>query len=165
MTKEELIASYPGNNSLTIYLLILLIACFVFIMWLTAALNQQRTLAMILFVVFVIAIIVSLTGIIINSAGKDSIDSWKNTTYREYIDNVTPTKDKIFDYTLNPDGTGDVFIETKDGTVKLIYSGIPAKVSSTGFSYVSYVKISGLESINIEDSKERITLYMVPKNK
>lgn len=165
MTKEELIASYPGNNSLTIYLVILTVAVFMLIMCFTAALNEQKTLAIIFVVVFVIAIIVSMTGIIINTTGKDSIDTWKNTTYQEYIDNLPPTKERIFDYTLNSDGTANVFIEMEDGTVKLLFSAVPAKVSDTGFSYISYVKISGLESINIEDSKERVTLYMVPKNK
>lgn len=88
---------------------------------------------------------------------------WRSGTYLTYISGLDKVEEEIDDFNVNEDGSYTAVTVGKDQTL-ITYERIEEKkLSTTGKNFVTYVYLSGLESIGIPEGKESLTIHLIPE--
>lgn len=165
MSTEELIAAYPIKEPSqpvpTLLFLGLILLYFSF-----STFGKTRTrefISLISMAISLIFLICSFTQSLDDTfKHSKSKSDWRTESYLPYISNLELIEENVTDYTLNVDGSITAIAVAKDSSM-VTYEGLDEKkLSTTGKDYVSYVYVSGLQSIGIPDGKETLTIHLKP---
>lgn len=165
MSIEELIASFPviDTNYWAVVLLIIAVvstACALFAKEFNPPSDKIAPIAFIL--AFVLTIIGSTIALSTYIDHRMAIREWKTTTYQLYLEGQLSIEEEVTDYNVNEDGSITAIAEAADQSIVPYQKLRKIKQSTQGRNYISYVQVSGLESIGITDGKELVTFH---KNK
>lgn len=165
MSTEELIASFPVKEVNYFVLAILIIAVILVLVALTAKeISSPRTKRLLVPIAgsigFVFVCIGATIGLINHSDHQVAVMDWKTTTYQLYLDDQQTIEEEVTDYNVNEDGSITAIAVAVDQSIVPYRKLRNIESSTMGKNYISYVLVSGLESVGIPDGKELITLHL-----
>ncbi|MFX3643537.1 MAG: hypothetical protein ACE3L7_33600 [Candidatus Pristimantibacillus sp.] len=165
MSTEELIASFPVKEVSYLALVILLIAVILLICaFFGKEISPPRIKRLISPIAGSIAFVFAVIGITIASVEhtnhQQAIHDWKTITYQLYLEDQLTIEEEVTDYNVNEDGSITAIAVAADRSIVTYQKLRNIEPSSQGRNYISYVLVSGLESVGIPDGKDLITLHL-----
>jgi hypothetical protein len=162
MTKQQLIDSYPSPGPLWLIILILILIVGGLVVMFLSVHGEENNPAGFDVAKFSVGAALILGGALFIYLGADirenRISTWHNTTFKSYLKEQSKVEVPMKDYTLNADGTITILAKGENGPIT--FPKVSDIKPTTEESYVAYVPVKGLESIDISDRAEQVTFYL-----
>ncbi|MCW3793968.1 hypothetical protein OM416_20445 [Paenibacillus sp. LS1] len=165
MSTEELIASFPVKDVNYFALALFIFAVILVLVALIAKeISSPRTKRLLVPIAgsigFVFFCIGASIGLINHSDHQVAVMDWKTTTYQLYLNYQQTIEEEVTDYNVNEDGSITAIAVAVDQSIVPYRKLRKIEQSTQSRNYISYVLVSGLESLGIPDGKELITLHL-----